>query len=103
MEGLFALMTEDIVLYSDGGGKVSAAIHPITTSKRVIAFVLGLAAKGETQGEVLLAKINGQLGFVLRSPNEPFPTVVSLDIRDNRIHRIYLIRNPDKLRHLNLA
>lgn len=103
MEGLFALMAEDIVLYTDGGGKVSAAINPITTSKRVIAFVLGLAAKGETQGEVILAKINGQLGFVLRSAIEPYPTVVSLDIRDNRIHRIYLIRNPNKLRHLNLA
>lgn len=103
MNGLLALMAEDIVLYSDGGGKVNAAIHPIQTSQRVIAFILGLAAKGDPQGEVHIVRINGQLGFVLRGPNEPFPTVVSLDIRDDRIHSVYLIRNPDKLRHLNLA
>ncbi|MBO9596994.1 MAG: RNA polymerase sigma-70 factor [Cohnella sp.] len=103
MESLFALLEEEIVLYSDGGGKVAAAIHPVTTSKRVIAFILGLAAKGDPEGEVLLVKINGQLGFVLRGPNEPYPAVVSLDIRDNRIHSIYLVRNPDKLRHLKLG
>lgn len=100
MEGLVSILSEDIVLYTDGGGKVSAAINPISTSKRVIAFILGLAAKGEADGEVRLVKVNGQIGFVLISAKRSSPYVVSLDIRDNRIHRVYMVCNPDKLRHL---
>jgi RNA polymerase sigma factor (sigma-70 family) len=103
MEGLFAMLSQDIVLYSDGGGKVMAAIKPIASSQRVLAFIQGLISKGDGVGAVRLVKVNGQLGFVLSSPSEPFPTVVSLAFRDDRVQRIYLIRNPDKLRHLNLG
>ncbi|WP_419874164.1 RNA polymerase sigma-70 factor [Candidatus Pristimantibacillus sp. PTI5] len=103
MEGLFAMLAEDIVLYSDGGGKVMAAINPITSSKRVLAFIQGLTSKGDGQGSVRLVIVNGQLGFVLSSPSEPYPTVVSLEFKDDRVQRIYLVRNPDKLRHLKLG
>nr|WP_232381155.1 RNA polymerase sigma factor SigJ [Paenibacillus tianjinensis] len=103
MDGLFALLSEDIVLYSDGGGKVSAAVKPIISSQRVLAFIQGLLTKGGGAGGVRLVKVNGQLGFVLSNPSEPFPTVVSLAFRDGRVQQIYLIRNPDKLRHLNLG
>ncbi|MVO98187.1 RNA polymerase sigma-70 factor [Paenibacillus lutrae] len=103
MDGLFAMLSEDIVLYSDGGGKVMAAIKPITSSQRVLAFIQGLVSKDDGAGAVRLVKVNGQLGFVLSSPSEPFPTVVSLAFKDDRIQRIYLIRNPDKLLHVNLG
>lgn len=103
MEGLFAMLSEDVVLYSDGGGKVMAAINPITSSKRVLAFIQGLASKGDSEGVVRLVKVNGQLGFVLSSPTDSYPTVVSLEFKGDRIQRIYLMRNPDKLRHLNLG
>lgn len=99
MKGLLSLLSEDIVLYSDGGGKVTAAIKPIVSQSRVIAFIQGLLAN--TEWNVRLVKVNGQLGFVLYSPSEPYPTVVSLECRNDRIGRIYLIRNPDKLKHLS--
>ncbi len=102
MDGLFTLLSEDIVLYSDGGGKVSAAVKPVMSSQRVLAFIQGLLSKGGGAGVVRLVKVNGQLGFVLSSPSEPFPTVVSLAFRDGRVQQIYLIRNPDKLGHLKL-
>ncbi|WP_458125561.1 RNA polymerase sigma-70 factor [Paenibacillus sp. Z3-2] len=103
MEGLFRMLSDDIVLYSDGGGKVMAAIKPVTSSQRVLAFIQGLVSKSDSTGAVRLVKINGQLGFVLSSPSEAFPTVVSLAFRNDRVQRIYLMRNPDKLRHLNLG
>jgi len=103
MEGLIAMLSEDIVLYSDGGGKANAAINPITTRKRVLAFIQGLASKGSGVGEVRIVRVNGQLGFVLTSPVEPYPSVVSLEFRDGKVERIYLMRNPDKLRHLKLG
>ncbi|WP_243735176.1 RNA polymerase sigma-70 factor [Paenibacillus turpanensis] len=102
MEGLLAMLSDDIVLYSDGGGKVVAAISPITSSQRVLSFIHGLVSKGNGTGSVRLVKVNGQLGFMLSSPSEAYPTVVSLAFREGRVQQIYLIRNPDKLRHLNL-
>ncbi|WP_217592522.1 RNA polymerase sigma factor SigJ [Cohnella sp. GbtcB17] len=103
MKGLLAMLAEDIVLYSDGGGKVMSAIRPIASSQRVLAFIQGLASKSGGLGEVRLVKINGQLGFWLTSPLEPFPTLVSLAFKDDRVQEMYLLRNPDKLRHLNLG
>lgn len=101
MQGLFAMLADDIVLYTDGGGKVSAAAKPIASSQRVFAYIQGLLAK--YPGTVRLVKINGQLGFVLSSPAEPFPTIVSLECQGDRVRRIFLLRNPDKMRHLNLG
>lgn len=103
MKGLLAMLADDIVLYSDGGGKVMAAVRPITSSPRVLAFIQGLVSKGHGQGEVRLVKINGQLGFWLTSPLEPFPTLVSLAFKGDRVREMYLLRNPDKLKHLNLG
>ncbi|MDG0809257.1 RNA polymerase sigma factor SigJ [Cohnella rhizosphaerae] len=103
MKGLLAMLAEDIVLYSDGGGKVLSAIRPITSSQRVLAFIQGLVSKGGGLGEVRLVKINGQLGFWLTSPLEPYPTLVSLAFKGDRVQEVYLLRNPDKLRHLGLG
>lgn len=103
MEGLFAMLSEDIVLYSDGGGKANAATNPISTRKRVLAFIQGLAAKGNGVGEVRVVRVNGQLGFLLTSPADSYPTVVSLEFKDGLVQHIYLVRNPDKLRHLRLG
>ncbi|NMO94304.1 RNA polymerase sigma factor SigJ [Paenibacillus lemnae] len=103
MDGLFALLADDIVLYSDGGGKVLAAIKPVTTSKRVLAFIQGLLSKERGEGAVRLVKINGQLGFVISSSTEKFPTIVSLDVKGGTIQHMYMLRNPDKMQHLNLG
>ncbi|UJF35446.1 RNA polymerase sigma-70 factor [Paenibacillus hexagrammi] len=102
MGRLLSLLSEDIVLYSDGGGKVYAAIKPIISVHRVLAFIQGLASKDGGMGSVSLVTINGQLGVILRTPSEPIPTVVSFAVKDDRIQEMYVIRNPDKLRHLNL-
>ncbi len=49
MDGLFALLSEDIVLYSDGGGKVSAAVKPVISNQRVLAFIQGLLSRAAAQ------------------------------------------------------
>lgn len=101
MKGLFAMLADDIVLYSDGGGKVSAATKPIASSQHVIAYIHGLLSKYPVT--VRLVMVNGQLGFMLINRSEQFPTIVSLEFKENRVQRIYLIRNPDKMQHLNLG
>ena len=100
MEGMLALLAEDIVLYSDGGGKVSAALNPIYGPDRVGRFLFGLAHKAPPDTEVRPAVLNGQPGYVVYMGGKLFNTI-TLDIRGGRIQNVYIVVNPDKLHGAN--
>jgi RNA polymerase sigma-70 factor (ECF subfamily) len=95
------LLTEDVVLMSDGGGKRPAAINPIAGSDKVARFFAGLVHKfGFGQIESLeIVRINGLPGFVSVEKGGVLQTT-ALEIRDGRIAAIYIVRNPDKLTHI---
>jgi len=95
LEVLISLLTDDIVLISDGGGKVKAAIRPISNKNHVIAFLTGLAKKEAGSGEVKLVMINGQIGILVDGKE---PTIICFERTGDCYKRIYLVRNPDKIR-----
>lgn len=102
---LLSLLSEDIVLLSDGGGKVLAAVHPIVTRDRVARFLFGLirqAAQDEVSFQVEVRPLNGQTGFVIRT-GEHIDTVGFLHIEHHTIRSVYFIRNPDKLRFIKAS
>ncbi|HEY0070065.1 MAG TPA: RNA polymerase sigma-70 factor [Chloroflexia bacterium] len=101
MDGLLSLLTQDIVLYSDGGGKVQAALKPIYGPDKVARFIFGVLSKLPPGADfaVKTASVNGQPGIVTYLDDEP-NTVVSLDIAEGRIQGIYITVNPDKLQHI---
>ncbi|MEA2573323.1 MAG: polymerase sigma-70 factor, subfamily [Chloroflexia bacterium] len=101
MQGLLSLLTQDIVLYSDGGGKVQAARNPIYGPDKVARFILGALGKlpPGARYRVKTATVNGQMGVVAYLNDEP-NTVLSLDIAEGRIQGVYLVVNPDKLQHI---
>ena len=45
MRGLLSLLSEDVVFYSDGGGKAITARNPVHGPDRVTRLMLGLARK----------------------------------------------------------
>ena len=98
-----ALLAEDVTLISDGGGKVLAAVRPIRTRASVVSFLFGLANKAPRDGNPVhidIRSINGQTGVILRS-DEGIDTAVLLHVEGDAIRSIYLVRNPDKLKHLS--
>jgi RNA polymerase sigma-70 factor, ECF subfamily len=97
---LAEILAEDAVFYSDGGGKKLAALNPIYGRDKIIRFVIGVAGKRglPTAAQIEPARINGLPGFVLRT--EEGPETIALEISGERIVAIYVVRNPDKLRHL---
>lgn len=101
MQALTALLAEDAVLYSDGGGKRAAALQPIRGADKIVRFLAGMARKAPSllAFDVRRAAVNGLAGFVLREPDGSVDTV-AIDHRDGRITAIYLTRNPEKLRHV---
>lgn len=97
MEGLLGLLSEDITLWSDGGGRVRAALNPIQGADRVSRFLFGILGKTSPGFVVRQTSINGRPGIVGYVDESPMG-VVTLDIAEDRIQTIRIVVNPEKLR-----
>jgi RNA polymerase sigma-70 factor (ECF subfamily) len=98
---LARLLAEGAVLYSDGGGKRQAALNPIRGRDKIVRFFTALARKGSLRPIVSLraAPVNGLPGLIaVEADGAPF--TLALDARDGAIAAIYIVSNPDKLRHV---
>ncbi|MEZ0169041.1 sigma-70 family RNA polymerase sigma factor [Microvirga sp. TS319] len=96
------ILADNVVAYSDGGGIRSAALNPLFGFRRVSGLFVGVAKKSLFQTPPVLYRglINGLPGYVTLE-QDGLPQTTALDIRDGRIVGIYLVRNPEKLRHLS--
>ena len=101
MQALTALFAEDIEVHTDGGGKVPAAINVLRGRRRAVGLFAGLARKRPLPPPPLppIRLINGAPGFVTREPGNVLQATV-LGIRAGKITAVWIVRNPDKLRHL---
>jgi RNA polymerase sigma-70 factor (ECF subfamily) len=100
MQGLLALLSKDVVLYTDGGGKATAVPNPIYGADRVARFFFSTPGRLVSASIVKrIAQINGQPGIVTYLQGRPFG-VLTLDVEDGRIRKIFIVRNPDKLQRL---
>lgn len=99
--GLGQMLAADAVLYTDGGGKRTAALNPIRGSDKIMRFFAGIAQKGglSTLATFRRLSLNGLPGFIFVDHEGAIETL-ALDINDGRIAAIYAVRNPDKLGHL---
>jgi RNA polymerase sigma-70 factor (ECF subfamily) len=94
---LVDMLAHDAVFVADGGGKANAAINPIEGSERIAAFFLGIARKGTMGDSFLPVVVSGQPGFIVTQDGKPDRVMVFGWDADNRISRIFIILNPDKL------
>ncbi len=97
MEGLLGILSEDVTLWSDGGGKVAAAPYPIYGSEKVARFLVGVLRTVPPGFFAHPARINGEPGVVGFVDGRP-TRVVALDVAEDRIHGVRIVVNPDKLR-----
>ena len=100
MDGLLALLSEDVVLYSDDGGKVQAARNPIRGSDRVVRFLSRILQKAPPGFTVHMTQVNGRPGLVAYYADGTPQSVVTIDIMEGRIGAVRLVVNPEKLRNV---
>ncbi|QBI18486.1 RNA polymerase sigma-70 factor [Egibacter rhizosphaerae] len=98
LDGLLAVLHPDAELVSDGGGKASAARRTVTGADPVARFVAGIAAR-QPDAEYRPVLVNAAPGAIMTTAEGP--TVISIDIDGERVTRIHVIRNPDKLTHVH--
>jgi RNA polymerase sigma-70 factor (ECF subfamily) len=97
------LLAEDAQFISDGGGRVAAAGIPVRGRDRIVKLMLGLRLKHPLPADAQLefVRINGQAGCIVREADgQPIQTVALDFAADGRVSALYVVRNPDKLRHL---
>lgn len=101
MQALKSMLAADVAVHSDGGGKARAALRVLTGIDDVMKLHAGLARHfaADMSQLVRYGFVNGLPGFVTREKDGVLQTT-ALEIADGAIVAIYVVRNPDKLRHL---
>lgn len=100
IDEILSLLTEDVMLVSDGGGKVLAFTRPIQARDQVARILAGAFEgikpyyQGSLRSEFVL--LNGETSIVLRSGDETVAAIF-LQRRYGKLAGIYIVRNPDKL------
>lgn len=98
---LEAVLTEDVVLRGDGGGKAPALGHSIVGRADVARTLLAWARMGERFGGSLQrVTVNGGPGALALDPDGRLLGVWALDVADGAVRGVASIVNPDKLRHI---
>jgi RNA polymerase sigma-70 factor (ECF subfamily) len=100
VNAVLSLLTEDVMLTADGGGKVIAATSPIQTRDHVSRFLLTtfgnskLYDQGSYHYEAV--PLNGETGILFRTGGKTVAAIL-IQLRSGKLARIYSVRNPDKL------
>jgi RNA polymerase sigma-70 factor, ECF subfamily len=96
VQGLMDLLAPDVVVLSDGGGKVSAARRPVQGADAAARFLVGIMRKGARSQRVEPTMINGVPGW--RSwDGDRVTGCLQLVITDDKIAQVLIVVNPDKL------
>jgi RNA polymerase sigma-70 factor (ECF subfamily) len=98
---LSALLAADVGVWTDGGGKVAAARHPLLGHDRVLHFLLGLhrSASATTEMRDVLLRIedvNSEPALVIRV-GDRLESIFVFSIDGDTVSGIRIVRNPDKL------
>jgi RNA polymerase sigma-70 factor (ECF subfamily) len=101
MEGLLSVLAEHAVSWSDGGGKVKAALRPIYGVQKVARFFMHINDWLTPGTQFRFAMVNGLPGLIAIVDGRA-DFVTSFEISNGKIEVVYSTRNPDKLRHVKV-
>lgn len=95
------MLTEEAILFTDGGGKVPAAPKPILSAHKISKFLISVQkqATADSVWKLESKEINEEPGLIARM-NEDLKSVWSFQFKDDKIQRIYIVGNPDKLGYI---
>jgi RNA polymerase sigma-70 factor (ECF subfamily) len=93
LQSLMDVLAPDVVLMTDGGGKVQAALNPIYGRDKVLRFLTAVTPDALELEPVWL---NGSpaIQFVIAGQRDGVGTML---VEDGVVTRLFLVRNPDKL------
>jgi RNA polymerase sigma-70 factor (ECF subfamily) len=101
MDTLMSMLSEDVTLWADGGGKVKgAATRPVVGPLAVARFSLGATQRFlPPDAHVAVAEVNGEPAAIFRS-GERALLVLTIELEAGRVRTVRIVANPDKLAHV---
>src|SRR5262249_11226869 len=104
--GLTSVLAEDVGVWSDGGGKVSAARRPIFGRAHVVQVITGIREKAPAMGYDLaqvgmhVVDVNGEPGLAMKVAGQ-IDSIYTFEFEEGAIKALRVMRNPDKLRFIS--
>jgi len=104
-DALTDVLAEDVVLVSDGGGKVSAARRPLAGRTDVLRLLTGIHRIATSEGIVLdrirldVVDVNGDPAVSIRIDGR-VDSIYTCSFDRDTISAFRIVRNPDKLRYI---
>jgi RNA polymerase sigma-70 factor (ECF subfamily) len=102
LDGLLALLAPEVTLWADGGGRAPAPRRPLRGASKVARFLVAVAGDAPADIAVHLLDLNGGPAAVLSSAGSPYAALV-LELAGDRVEKIRLVVNPDKLAALRVG
>jgi RNA polymerase sigma-70 factor (ECF subfamily) len=100
VQDLLTLVAEDATLWADGGGKVTAALHPLHGAMKIARFLVSIRhSKVLPVVSSQLTYVNGQPGLI-NFVDRHLHSVFSFEFAGGRIQSIFAVVNPDKLQQI---
>lgn len=97
LQALMDVLAPDVVMLSDGGGKVTVNLRPVSTADKVARFLIGITAKYVDDALTAeAAVVNGRPGALIYL-NGNLDSVFTVEVENDRVSRVFYVRNPDKL------
>ena len=98
LDAIESMLTDDAVLWSDGGGVAKAALRPIHGASKLARFFIARAgASGHLRPEP--DTLNG-MPALLMWDGDRLDSATLFEVREGAIARVYVVRNPSKISHL---
>ena len=92
------LLAADAVMYSDGGGVVTAARKPIYGADKIARFMVGVQRKAAYPTDAVFTQIrvNGEPGVRMDSAADGFLSIVAIEAADDVVQSIRFFTNPER-------
>jgi RNA polymerase sigma-70 factor, ECF subfamily len=98
VEGIRALLATDAIMYTDGGGVVTAARKPIYGADKIARFMVGVQRKSQFPKDPVYTPVlvNGDPGVRMDSASEGFLSIVAIEVGDGAVQGVRFFNNPER-------
>ncbi len=92
------LLAVDAIMYTDGGGVVTAARKPIYGADKISRFMVGVQRKQEFPADPVFARVlvNGDPGVRMDSAADGFLSIISVEVADGAVRAVRFFNNPER-------
>ena len=98
VEGIRSLLAADAIMYTDGGGVVTAARKPIYGADKIARFMVGVQRKSQFPDDPVYTPVlvNGDPGVRMDSASEGFLSIVAIEVGDGAVQGVRFFNNPER-------